>query len=258
VTDSDRDPLAAFRLDGRVAIVTGASSGIGVRLARTLHAAGAQVVLAARRRELLEALAAELPGAVPVVCDVSRDEECDSLVDTALSLSGRIDILVNNAGLGNPLPAEDEPREQFRDIVAVNLIAAFVLTQAAARPMLERGSGVIVNVASVLGLVASGQIPQASYTASKGGLVNLTRELAVQWARKGIRVNAIAPGWFPTDMTEELFQEESGRAWVRRNTPMGRGGELHELDGALLYLASDASSFVTGQVIAVDGGWTAV
>src|SRR5207253_3404872 len=135
--------------------------------------------------------------------------------------------------------------------------AAGVLTAAPGQPIVGRGSGVIPTVASVLGRVASGQIPQASYTASKGGLVNLTRELAVQWARRGIRVNAIAPGWFPTDLTTELFEEESGRAWLRRNTPMGRGGELNELDGALLWLAGDASSFVTGQVIAVDGGWTA-
>jgi len=126
------------------------------------------------------------------------------------------------------------------------------------RQMLDRGGGVVVNVASVLGLVGSGQIPQAGYVASKGGLVNLTRELAAQWARRGVRVNALAPGWFRTEMTEVLFADEGGQRWIRRKTPMGRAGELHELDGALLFLASDASTYVTGQVVTVDGGWTAV
>lgn len=141
---------------------------------------------------------------------------------------------------------------------AVNLTGPFVLTQAVAGPMLEQGSGSVVNMASLLGLVGNGRVTSASYCASKGGLINLTRELAAQWARRGVRVNAIAPGWFETEMTADFFAEESGRSWIRRTTPMGRAGELHELDGALLFLASDASSFVTGQVISVDGGWTAV
>jgi NAD(P)-dependent dehydrogenase (short-subunit alcohol dehydrogenase family) len=134
------------------------------------------------------------------------------------------------------LPAESEPLSTFRYILDVNLTSAFVLTQLIARHMLERGGGTVVNVASVLGLVASGQIPQASYAASKGGMVNLTRELAVQWARKGIRVNALWPGWFPTEMTEAVFDDEVGRTWLSRRTPIGRAGEMHELDGALLYL----------------------
>ncbi len=247
-----------FRLDGRVVLLTGASSGIGERLARVLHTAGARLVLAARRADRLDSLSAELDGAVPVACDVSRDEDLERLVSVALDRYGRIDVLVNNAGTADPLPAEDEPAERFRKVLAVNLTAAFVLTQLVGRQMLERGSGVVVNVASVLGLVASGQIPQASYVASKGGLVNLTRELAAQWARRGVRVNALAPGWFHTEMTEEMFADEGGRRWIRRNTPMGRRGELHELDGPLLFLASDASTYVTGQVLTVDGGWTAV
>jgi NAD(P)-dependent dehydrogenase (short-subunit alcohol dehydrogenase family) len=123
--------------------------------------------------------------------------------------------------------------------------------------MLAAGSGSVVNVASILGLVASGQIPQASYAASKGAVVNLTRELAVQWARRGVRVNAIAPGWFLSEMTEEMFGDEASQRWIARNTPMGRSGTEDELDGALLFLASDASSYVTGQTVAVDGGWTA-
>jgi hypothetical protein len=247
-----------FRLDDRVAILTGASSGIGVRLAHVLHGAGARLVVAARRVDRLEALAAELPGALTVGCDVTVDTDLERLVATTLDAHGRIDLLVNNAGMSDPTPAEDESPELFRRIVETNLTSAFVLSQLVGRRMLEQGSGVIVNVASVLGLVASGQIPQASYTASKAGLANLTRELAVQWARRGVRVNAIAPGWFSTEMTADMFDDENGQRWIRRNTPMGRAGELHELDGVLLFLAGDASTYVTGQVIPVDGGWTAV
>ena len=254
------DPLAAFRLDGRVAIVTGASSGFGSRFAEVLAGTGATVVLAARRLDRLDALAARLPGAghLAVACDMSRDADVEALVESAMARYGRIDILINNAGLSQPQPAEKESPAQFRYIMEVNLTGAFVLTQLVARHMLEGSGGSIVNVASILGLVGTGQVPQASYTASKGGLVNLTRELAAQWARRGIRVNAICPGWFPTEMTGEMFEDPSGLRWIRRNTPMGRGGRTEELDGALLYLASDASSYVTGAVLAVDGGWTAV
>ncbi len=251
-------PLDRFRLDGRVVLLTGASSGIGEHLARVLHGAGAELVLAARRADRLEVLADELGGALAVPCDVGRDEDLARLVELALDRHDRIDVLVNNAGTADPMPAEEEPAERFREVLTVNLSAAFVLTQLVGRQMLERASGVVVNVASVLGLVGSGQIPQAGYVASKGGLVNLTRELAAQWARRGVRVNALAPGWFRTEMTEMMFADEGGRRWIRRKTPMGRAGDLHELDGALLFLASDASSYVTGQVLTVDGGWTAI
>ncbi|HYD08582.1 MAG TPA: SDR family oxidoreductase [Acidimicrobiales bacterium] len=247
------DPTALFRLDGRVALVTGASSGIGERIARVLHGAGATVVAAARRKERLDALAADHPGMRVVQADVSTAEGREALVEAA----GPVDVLVNNAGVGTPMPATDEPLEHWLHVVEVNQTAVFHLSQLCGRTMIERGSGVVVNVASILGLVASGQIPQASYAASKGAVVNLTRELAVQWARRGIRVNAIAPGWFPSEMTQEMFDDEQGSSFMRRNTPMGRGGELRELDGAVLYLASDASSYTTGSVMVVDGGWTA-
>jgi NAD(P)-dependent dehydrogenase (short-subunit alcohol dehydrogenase family) len=252
-------PIDAFRLDGRVAIVTGASSGIGARAAQVLHGAGASVVLAARRTDRLEALAAELGDrALAATLDIADDESVDALVAATLDRFGAIDVVVNNAGFGVPAAAEAEDRESFRHTIAVNLVGPFVLTQAAAAHMLERGSGSVVNMASVLGFVGAGRVTSASYCASKGGLINLTRELAAQWARRGVRVNALAPGWFDTEMTADFFADERSQAWVRRNTPMGRGGQLSELDGALLFLASEASSFVTGQVIVVDGGWTAV
>ncbi|HZN15735.1 MAG TPA: glucose 1-dehydrogenase [Acidimicrobiales bacterium] len=252
-------PLDAFRLDGRVAIITGASSGIGARAATVLHAAGASVVLAARRRDRLDALAAELgERAMAATVDVADDESIDALAAATLERFGAVDVIVNNAGFGVPAAAETEDRDSFRHTIAVNLVGPFVLTQAVAAHMLERGSGSVVNVASTLGMVGVGRVSSASYCASKGGLLNLTRELAAQWARRGVRVNALAPGWFDTEMTAEFFADEGSYAWVKRNTPMGRGGELTELDGALLFLASDASSFVTGQVLVVDGGWTAV
>jgi NAD(P)-dependent dehydrogenase (short-subunit alcohol dehydrogenase family) len=252
------DPLASFRLDGRVALVTGASSGLGARFARVLHAAGAEVVVAARRTDRLEALARELDGALPVACDVSDDDAIDAMVEAALERHGHIDVLVNNAGVGEPVPATDEAPDVFRHAIAVNLTGAFVACQRVGRHMLERGSGAIVNVVSMLGLVGSGQIPFPSYTASKGGLVNLTRELGAEWGRRGVRVNALAPGWFPSEMTAEMFADERSMSWVRRKAPLGRPGAEHELDGALLFLASDASSYVTGHILTVDGGWTAV
>jgi NAD(P)-dependent dehydrogenase (short-subunit alcohol dehydrogenase family) len=258
MSSSAIDPLAPFRLDGKVAIVTGASSGLGARFARVLDADGASVVLVARRRERLERLANELRDALAHPCDLSQAEALDGVVEHALERFGRVDVLVNNAGVVDVNPAEDEPLDEFRQTIDVNLVAPFALAQRAARAMLvSDDGGSIVNVASILGLVGVGQIPQAGYAASKGGIVNLTRELSAQWARKGVRVNALAPGWFESEMTEDMFAGR-GEDWVARRAPLGRHGREGELDGALLFLASDASSYVTGHVLAVDGGWVSI
>ena len=244
-------------LDGQVAIVTGASSGMGLEFVRALSSAGAHVVAVARRLDRLEAIAAGDDRISAARCDVTTTRRA-ALVTAVVEAHGRIDVLVNNAGRSNIERAEDEHPDAFRSVLAVNLVAPFVLAHLVAPTMLAQASGSIVNIASIAGLVGLGRMPQASYSASKGGLVLLTRELAAQWARKGIRVNTIAPGWFPTEMTERLFDNPDGRNWVERLTPMGRGGALSELSGALLYLVDPANSFTTGAVLTVDGGWTAV
>ncbi|GAB7004709.1 hypothetical protein JCM18899A_21820 [Nocardioides sp. AN3] len=241
-------------LHGRVALVTGASSGLGRHFARVLHGAGARVYIAARRKEALDELAGELGDRVVAVpCDVTSEADLDRLMDM---IGPRLDVVVNNAGLGDVIAAEVEPVEQFRAVVEVNLVSVFAISQRAARIMLEQGSGSIINVASALGLGASHPIPQAGYASSKAGVVNLTRELGAQWARRGVRVNAIAPGWFRSEMTSDMFDSDRGADFIKRNTPIGRAGEADELDGALLFLAGDSSTYVVGQTLVVDGGWT--
>lgn len=247
-----------YRLDGKVCIVTGASSGFGDRFARVLSAAGAKVVVAARRRDRLDELAAELPDALAIQCDVSSDDECKKLIDESIAHYGRVDVLVNNAGITDAVhPAEEANIDLFRKVVDVNLNSCFLLSALAAQDMLTRQEGSIINVASVHGLVASAPNLQPAYAASKAGLVNLTRELAVQWAKRGIRVNVLCPGYFETELTQVMFDDEKSSSWIARNASMGRGGTPEELDGALLFLASGASSYVTGVPLPVDGGWIA-
>jgi NAD(P)-dependent dehydrogenase (short-subunit alcohol dehydrogenase family) len=246
-----------FMLDGKVAIVTGASSGFGEHISRLFAANGGRVVAAARRVGRLDSLADSSESIVAVGCDVSDDTACESLVAETIERFGTVDVLVNNAGLSDSQPAIDEPMEDFRYTVEVNLNACFLLSKLVAQPMRDQQSGSIVNIASVHGLVGSAPNNQAAYAASKGGLVNLTRELALQWARHGIRVNAIAPGYFETELTEGMIADEGGANWINRNTPMRRPGSLPEIDGPMLLLASEAGSYITGQTLAVDGGWTA-
>ena len=223
-----------------------------------LSAAGGKVVAAARRRDRLEELVSELPDAVAIRCDVSDDEQCRQLISQTISHYGQVDVLVNNAGITDAVHAAEEANiEVFRNVVDVNLNACFLLSALAAQDMLTREEGSIINVASVHGLVASAPNLQPAYAASKAGLVNLTRDLAVQWAKRGIRVNALCPGYFDTELTRGMFEDERSTKWIERNASMGRGGSLEELDGALLFLASNASSYVTGIPLPVDGGWIA-
>ena len=252
------DVATSFRLDGKVCIVTGASSGLGERFARVFAAAGAKVVVAARRIDRLSALASSLPDAIALQCDVSEDEQCKQLINDVINHYGQVDGLVNNAGSSDAVnPAAEADIALFRQVVDVNLNACFLLSALAAQDMLERGAGSIINIASVHGLVASAPNLQPAYAASKAGLINLTRDLAVQWAKQGVRVNAICPGYFDTELTNVMFEDSRMITWIERNTAMKRGGKIEELDGALLFLASEASSYVTGIPIPVDGGWTA-
>jgi NAD(P)-dependent dehydrogenase (short-subunit alcohol dehydrogenase family) len=248
--------LDSFRLDDKVVIVTGGSSGLGVSFARAFAEAGADVVIGARRTDRLQATAAlvEATGrkALSVATDVSVPEQCQQLVDAAIEGFGRVDVLINNAGRGTAVPATRETPEQFRSVIDVNLNGAYWVAQACGRVM-QRGSS-IVNISSVLGFTTA-NLPQAAYSASKAAIIGLTRDLAQQWgSRKGIRVNALAPGFFQSEMTDEYkpgYLESQAHRLI-----LGRMGDAAELAATAVWLASPAAGYVTGQTIVVDGGLT--
>jgi NAD(P)-dependent dehydrogenase (short-subunit alcohol dehydrogenase family) len=250
-------PLDLFRLDGQVVVVTGASAGLGARFARVLHAVGATVVVTARRADRLDALVTELPGTVAIAADMAAAVDREHLIAEALERCGRIDVLVNNAGISYTVGIEHETLDQFEQAMQVNTTAVWHLTKLVVPHMTERRSGSIVNVASMLGHVGSAPIKQANYCASKGAVVNMTRELALQLARKGVRVNALCPGYFPSEMTEPMLDDEGSRNYISTYSGIPRMGYEHELDGALLLLASSAGTYITGHSLLVDGGFTA-
>ena len=248
--------LDRFSLDGKVAVVTGASSGLGVAFAQALAEAGADVVLGARRADRLAGTAALVQAAgrrsLEVATDVSKPADCQALVDAAMAEFGRVDVLVNNAGIGTAVPATRETVEQFESVIDVNLNGCYWMAQACGRVM-QPGSS-IINISSVLGITTA-RLPQAAYAASKAGLIGLTRDLAQQWSlRKGIRVNCLAPGFFASEMTEQYAPGYLDQMMQR--VPMARKGDPEELAAALVFLASDAGGYVTGQTLAVDGGIT--
>jgi len=243
-------------LSGRVAIVTGASSGLGAHFSTVLAAAGANVFACARRLDRLETLFSESERIHPVRCDVVDDEERRKMMKTVIEQFGRVDICVNNAGVASGGYRRQATVEVFQSVIRVNVEALFAMSELVGDQMIAQGSGSIINISSILSFSAASPFADAGYVASKSAVNGLTRELAVQWARRGVRVNAIAPGWFESEMNEELTSNVESREYLEKACPMGRLANVDEFDGALLFLATDASSYCTGQIITIDGGWT--
>jgi len=251
------EALQRFDLTGRVAMVTGASSGLGEALARGLASVGATVAVVARRTDRLEPLAADI-GGLAVGCDLLDLEQVRDVIPRVAASIGGPEILVNAAGNRfSQAAAEAESLAAIRQTLDLNLVAPMVLAQGAFPHMVAAGRGSIVHVSSIGGRVGVPGIPQASYAASKMGLSGLTAELAVQWARHSIRVNTVAPGFFRSEITDELYDDERGKSWLSKHTPLPIEGSVDDFVGAVLWLVSDAGRYVTGQTIVIDGGWTA-
>ena len=252
-----------FNLSGQVAVITGASVGLGLQMAKAFARQGANLVLLARRQNLLEqnakAIAEEFGVEVlPVVCDITVTEQVKQAVERVIARFGRIDILVNNAGTGAVGPAEEVSDEQFRHEMEIDLFGTFVCSREFGKRMIEARYGRIINIASMYGLVGNMIIGSAPYHAAKGGVVNFTRALAGEWGKYGITVNSICPGYFYTDLTTATLDSDFFQDVAKRNIPLGRYGREGELDTCALFLASPQSTYVTGQNIAIDGGYTCV
>lgn len=248
------NPLAPFRLDGKVVVITGASSGLGARFARVIDALGATTIVAARRKDRLDSLVGELANGEGVACDVGEEGANEALIAGILERHGRIDVAIANAGVAKSGPAVKESMADYQHVVDIDLVAPFALAKAVQPAMRKQGSGSIVMVASAAGHRSMAVLPQASYVAAKTGLIGLTRELGLQWARYGIRVNALCPGMFPSEMTAGVTDHEEMTSLFESQMPLGRLGQQHELDGAVAFLSSSASSYMTGQSLVIDGG----
>lgn len=248
-----------FDLTGKAAIVTGGSRGLGLEMAEALAEAGAKLMLCARRENWLTPALEEFRArgfeAEGMLCDVTVPEQVQAVTDATVAKFGRVDILINNAGISWGQMPEDMPLEKWQQVIDVNLTGCFLFAQSAGREMLKQESGSIINIASISGMTSSANGPfYAGYAASKAGLIGLTRELAASWGRKGVRVNAIAPGFFHSRLADAVI--DIYESSIRENNPIPRIGNEGELKGAVVFLASDASSYVTGQTIVVDGGMT--
>ena len=251
--------LQIFDLSGKTAVVTGASAGIGNRLARTLVLAGARVVAIARRTTELDEVAMATGRLISLSSDLAETNQVLAVADESLeALGGRVDILVNNAAwIASGVKAEEETYDIIRRTLAINLEAPIQLAQKFVPGMIEVGNGSIINISSIVAHAGIGRMPQATYAASKGAIEAITREWAAQWSRFGVRVNAIAPGWIETEITSSVTHNEKVQGWILRNALLPRHGQPDDFDGALLLLASDAGRYMTGSCIIVDGGWTA-
>ncbi len=253
-----------FDLTGQVAIVTGASTGLGVQMAEALASQGCNIVCLARRKELVDANAAMIAEkygvkAIGVACDVTDTARVDAAVAEVMEKMGRIDILINNAGTGAVAPAEDITDEQFANEMNIDLFGSFKMARAVAKQaMIPAKYGRIINIASMYGLVGNKIAPASPYHAAKGGVVNMTRALAAEWGEKGITVNAICPGYFETPLTKETLESEFFQNYARTMIPMARYGKEGELDSAAIFLSAPASTYVNGVILPVDGGYTAM
>ena len=251
-----------FDLTGSVAVVTGCSTGLGVQMAKALASQGANIVALARRKELIDAVAADLEkeygvSAIGVACDITDTDRVEAAVDEIMAKFGRIDILINNAGTGAVAPAEDITDDQFVNEMNIDLFGTFKMARAVAKKaMLPSGYGRIINIASMYGLVGNKIAPASPYHAAKGGVVNLTRALAAEWGDKGITVNAICPGYFYSPLTKETLDTEFFQNYAKTMIPQGRYGNEGELDTSAIFLSSPASTYVNGVILPVDGGYT--
>jgi len=264
LTKSEEKMKSYFDFTGQVAVITGCSTGLGVQMAKALASQGAKIVGIARRKELVEGVAKEIADtykveAVGMTCDITDTERVNSTIDEIMSKFGRIDILINNAGTGAPAPAEDITDEQFYNELNTDVFGSFRMARAVAKKaMIPAKYGRIINIASMYGLVGNKVTPCSPYHAAKGGVVNMTRGLAAEWGKYNITVNAICPGYFYSPLTKEIFDSDFFQQNARTMIPLSRYGNEGELDTAALFLASSASTYVTGVILPVDGGYTAM